>query len=1437
MINSKFRPLGQYKYQDNNYTSQEALNLLKYAKKEVKPVICRVTYYDEEIGCLILDFYGIKGIVKKGYISKNRRLQPQMLVGMTTKVNVDRINQDEMNFIGTRISIEQDVTETLKKLQIGDHLQGVVHRVIDNKCCAFIDIAEGKCAYLGLQDTTYLPNTCCKMSEFVYQGMKVNCSVIRVPPGGVDTEKNTIRVSLLEDTPTWDEEVEKYSTGVVVEGMLRQDNMLQGVYYLLINEIIYIKVYSDNVVELDKPVCIQISKIDKDKKEIIGIIEKESEDLDEKSNEYKNEKDHVNKNNMKDKENLSDIRQTEREGSMFQSRIKSTNSPFIVYKAEEKVFDSEPLKNVSMEQIFKAVRNGHLGEEHFSILKTINQLVFCTNKLIMSYLYSHPEYQVVTSQAKLTKKLETMVKLALIDRFFFKTDNERGLFRVYNLNENGYRFLRMYLNYKNTFYNDSMIATETYFVKRQLAANQFALSCMERIHAKCEFHNQQLLYITNRILLRPTCILEYDRCLLLVEAVRKFDGWQLFLKEKLDRFYKLFENRDNYRICSKNIINLKKEPYIVFVCEDEEHTKQVEKLIVEKKLQSRTFFSYDLLIFEMSPEFSMFRFGEIDKKFFYSIVDLVVDNKECYTESKNIGPVMHKFVFNSFPEQYLRQLISSKDDIKIQIRDIVINDEHQKVEYLYRNDFNGFFESARLSRDREVSEAIWEPRIFFLGSGNVGKTSLIKVVGGYAFDAEEPKTYGINVMPNHWKNLYWMHNEEKRINHISVWDFAGQKCDNVFGSVLMTGAILCVIVIDSRREDKPDEWLKYVQAYAPRSKVMLVINKIDSENISYKPENRVHYNQLNIAWYLEQYENIVGVYHISCKNPNMAGNDLELFKHDIFKNIISLESKFRDVWPIGSQKLRDWIRNNVYGSISMRDFNSKCKELGLDKQTYDPSYILDLCIRTGLCIYRKEMGSCIVLKPQWFTCAMDKLLSIKEFSFNKWQLTRDEIIKTIEMKNSDYSFEYESGDGEALLELMEKLQICKREDDVYIFPCFLPYYTKRDKTDVLLDLNKWYEWQVSYLSLPTNIFTELQVELWGLQWNKKLETPISGYEPDKEKIVFCLNGQKMLAWKKENNITLAVETEDSNTMKLTDDKKQAIKEARAILRKINIRNGLETDDGQLPREDSQIQDKIVLKGRKNDIIMSKTAYPYPVNLLKRICMSGINRQYFPQVDRWFYAADLLLETYNNEKILDIYRQHILQINIIDNNDMGEDLEINQQLIGTGFLMPYWGKWYCICCAHEIEENCALKAITLSGEELAIELVYQEYNPNEEFDMAICSVQEVNNTWKSPLPKDMISFRSNYKKSNNLYCLGFNNEKVYKVKQFSLLENSDMHLMVQGNEDSGKFLDGFSGAPIIDLDERCVIGMLRQVYSDENKANLIPIEAVWRFIERYVDTEE
>lgn len=135
----------------------------------------------------------------------------------------------------------------------------------------------------------------------------------------------------------------------------------------------------------------------------------------------------------------------------------------------------------------------------------------------------------------------------------------------------------------------------------------------------------------------------------------------------------------------------------------------------------------------------------------------------------------------------------------------------------------------RLILEGEAAEHIHAVRVLLLGPGGAGKSSLADRLQGKG-ESEQVKrmTVGVNYFQHQPLNLHEKFSfldQPKKPLDVFLWDFGGQTIFHGLHSAFLHENCVYVLVVDSRHEQAPDEWLHHIWHLAgEQTKVLLVTN-------------------------------------------------------------------------------------------------------------------------------------------------------------------------------------------------------------------------------------------------------------------------------------------------------------------------------------------------------------------------------------------------------------------------------------------------------------------------------------------------------------------------------------------------------------------------------------------------------------------------------------
>ena len=278
--------------------------------------------------------------------------------------------------------------------------------------------------------------------------------------------------------------------------------------------------------------------------------------------------------------------------------IKAPKSPFAMRENEIKVFDGKD-GYASINQVVFKIDKGYINELHFQILEIINDFEFITSRQIYQMLlYKGID---IKSQDKLNKKLEDMIKSKIITRYYFSSDEGKGIYRVYCLDKVG-KYLLNTRDIKTTW-QPTDNTKPFYMLKRRLAGNQVLMAYMQKVGAYKSFVLNPMMFAKRQnIKFQPsggqvTLVKNDIKIDFVFEIVRRNPGWEEKLMEKMklyEEFYDNFQSKD---------CGFDKKPQLVIIGEDDEHLIEIFKTIKKVKVELKgieIYYSTDLR--QLEPE-------------------------------------------------------------------------------------------------------------------------------------------------------------------------------------------------------------------------------------------------------------------------------------------------------------------------------------------------------------------------------------------------------------------------------------------------------------------------------------------------------------------------------------------------------------------------------------------------------------------------------------------------------------------------------------------------------------------------------------------------------------------------------------------------------------------------------------------------------------------
>lgn len=302
------------------------------------------------------------------------------------------------------------------------------------------------------------------------------------------------------------------------------------------------------------------------------------------------------------------------------NEIKAQVSPFAIREGEIKTFDGKD-GYVSMNQIVHKINIGHITDIHFAILDLVNEFEFITSR----QLYQMLEIKGIDpkSQDKLNNKLDALVKSKILTRYYFTSDEGKGIYRIYCLEKMGkYLLTSKEIECK---WQPSDNTKPVPMIKKRLAGNQVLIAYLRKVKAfegyvvKPAITAKSLGKVFKSTGGSVKLTKNNKSIQFLFEVFRREPDWQKKLIEKMNLYKDFYEN---FVPGDSGFLGI---PQLIFVCEDDKHMAECFREIVTNKLelpQIKLLFTTDLRQNQETLANTLVEFKLVDGKYRMENVEL-----------------------------------------------------------------------------------------------------------------------------------------------------------------------------------------------------------------------------------------------------------------------------------------------------------------------------------------------------------------------------------------------------------------------------------------------------------------------------------------------------------------------------------------------------------------------------------------------------------------------------------------------------------------------------------------------------------------------------------------------------------------------------------------------------------------------------------------------
>ncbi len=302
------------------------------------------------------------------------------------------------------------------------------------------------------------------------------------------------------------------------------------------------------------------------------------------------------------------------------NEIKAQVSPFAIREGEIKTFDGKD-GYVSMNQIVHKIDIGHINEIHFAILDLVNEFEFMTSR----QLYQMLEIKGIDpkSQDKLNNKLDQLVKSKILTRYYFTSDEGKGIYRIYCLEKMG----KYLLNSKeiDCKWQPSDNTKPVPMIKKRLAGNQTLIAYLRKVKAFDSYVVKPAITakVAGKIFKATGGSVKLTKnkksIQFVFEVIRREADWQKKTVDKM-RLYKEFY--ENFLPGDSGFSGM---PQLILICEDEKHMAETFKEIITNQVeipQIKLYFTTDLRQNKETLEDTLVEFVLVDGKYKVENIEL-----------------------------------------------------------------------------------------------------------------------------------------------------------------------------------------------------------------------------------------------------------------------------------------------------------------------------------------------------------------------------------------------------------------------------------------------------------------------------------------------------------------------------------------------------------------------------------------------------------------------------------------------------------------------------------------------------------------------------------------------------------------------------------------------------------------------------------------------
>jgi internalin A len=372
-----------------------------------------------------------------------------------------------------------------------------------------------------------------------------------------------------------------------------------------------------------------------------------------------------------------------------------------------------------------------------------------------------------------------------------------------------------------------------------------------------------------------------------------------------------------------------------------------------------------------------------------------------------------------------------------------------------------YFKSLKSEKKR-----LNEVKVLLVGDGGAGKTSLVKRLFREEVDGNEPQTHGINISR-------WVAENGGREIKANFWDFGGQEIMHATHQFFLSKRSLYILVLDGRKDEKPEYWLKLIENFSGDSPILVVINKID-ENPAF---------ELNRKFLKAKYPSIRGFYRLSCKSNKGIEEFSKILKEELAK-VKLLEIKWPKSWFNVKSRLEglrlncsliEYYHNSEHCNfITYWEYKKMCEEEGIKNES-EQDTLVDFLHDLGVILHFRDIPllNTHVLEPEWVTNAVYKIINSRVIADSRGVMKLD-MLPEILRQNTKSDFYYPPDQYNFIINLMKKFELSYELDDSTML---LPSLLEIQEPNFNFDYDGTLKFIIDYDFLPPSVMPRFIIKM------------------------------------------------------------------------------------------------------------------------------------------------------------------------------------------------------------------------------------------------------------------------------------------------------------------------------------------------------------------------